>query len=173
MNQIHRIGFAALYTFWPHTCHTCVITQISTPPSPNPRSRSLHICVQMITCQPDRAAYGKDGFWFQWERANFIPLQSRNYCTNQYQILNNWLCRSDERELPNFVAIGFTGAAPHVGEIYSSRFSVFFLLFFLFFLFLFRQLAYRPQIATDFDVWWLKRHGLAWGCAFWVSKVLK
>ena len=30
------------------------------------------------------------------------------------------------KELPNFVVIGVTGAAPHVGEIYSSRFSVFF-----------------------------------------------
>jgi len=32
---------------------------------------------------------------------------------------------------------------------------------------------YRPQFATDFDVLWLKRFGLAQGCAFWVFKVLK
>ena len=57
-----------------------------------------------------------------------------------------------QRELPNLVAIGFTGAAPPLGKICSYRFSVFFLLSF----FLFRQLTYRPQFATDFDVLWLK-----------------
>ena len=50
----------------------------------------------IITYKPDRAACGKDGFWFIWERANFTPLQSRNYCTNQFQIVNKWLRRSDE-----------------------------------------------------------------------------
>jgi hypothetical protein len=61
------------------------------------------------------------------------------------------------RELPNFVAICFTEAAPHVGEIYSSR------LFYLSsqFFFLFYQLVYRTQFAKDFDVWWLKRRVLA------------
>ena len=78
-----------------------------------------------------------------------------------------------QKDLPNFVAIGFTGAAPHVGEIYSSRFSFFLLVFYFCFVFFFRQLAYRPQFATDFDVWWFKRRGLAKGCAFWVSEVLK
>ena len=35
-----------------------------------------------------------------------------------------------QRELPNLVAIGSTEAAPHVGEVYSYRFSVFFNTFF-------------------------------------------
>jgi hypothetical protein len=48
------------------------------------------------------------------------------------------------------VGIGFTGAASHVSEIYSYRFSVFCVPFFFFLLF--RQLTYRPQFATDFDV---------------------
>jgi len=39
--------------------------------------------------------------------------------------------------------------------------------------FLFRRSGYRPQFATDFDVLWLKRLRLAYGCAFWVSEVLK
>ena len=41
-----------------------------------------------ITFEPDRAACGKDGLWFLWERPYFTPLQRRNYCINQYQILN-------------------------------------------------------------------------------------
>ena len=76
------------------------------------------------------------------------------------------------KELPNFVAIGSAEVrlrrphdenchvaigsaevAPHVGEIYSSSwFAVFLKTFFFLFLFLFRQIAYRPQFATDFDV---------------------
>ena len=77
------------------------------------------------------------------------------------------------RELPNFIAIDSPGAAPHVGEIYSSDSRFFFFRYFFFYFFLFRQLAYRPQFATDFDVLWLKRRGLAQGCAFWGSEMLK
>jgi len=29
-----------------------------------------------------------------------------------------------------------------------------------------RRSGYRPQFETDFDVLWLKRFGLAQGCAF-------
>jgi len=68
-----------------------------------------------------------------------------------------------ERELPNLIQIGSTGASPHVGEMYNlCVFSS-----------PFRRSGYRPQFATDFDVLWLKRFGLAQVCAFWVSKVLK
>ena len=77
------------------------------------------------------------------------------------------------KRIAKFRSNRFTWAAPYVGEIYSSRFSVLFFITVFFFYFLFRQPAYRPQFATDFDVWWLKRRGLAWGCAFWVSQVLK
>jgi len=34
--------------------------------------------------------------WFLLERANFAPLQCRNYLTNQYQILNEWSRRRDK-----------------------------------------------------------------------------
>ena len=67
-----------------------------------------------------------------------------------------------QTESPNLVAIGSTGAAPMWVE-YTVTDSWFF--FFTFF-FLFRQPTYRPQFATDFDVRWLKRRGLAQGCAF-------
>ena len=33
---------------------------------------------------------------FLWERANYAPLQSRHYCTNQYQTLNEKLRQRDE-----------------------------------------------------------------------------
>jgi len=43
----------------------------------------------------------------------------------------------------------------------------------MFFIPCFFWIGYRPQFATDFDVSWLTRFGLAQGCAFWVSEVLK
>ena len=66
-----------------------------------------------------------------------------------------------QTELSNLVVIGSMEVAPHVGEVYSYILGFFFLTFFFFFFFLFRQLTYRPQFATDFDVWWLKRRDLA------------
>ena len=47
----------------------------------------------------------------------------------QYQSIPNFermMKLVEQRELPNFIAIDLTGAATHVGEIYSYRFSVFF-----------------------------------------------
>ena len=50
------------------------------------------------------------------------------------------------RELPNFVVIDYMGAAPHVGEIYSSQFSVFFNTFFPLLLILLLVSSTRLQI---------------------------
>jgi len=50
----------------------------------------------------------------------------------------------------------YGGASPHVGEMYNFR--VFYCPV--------RRSVYRPRFATDFDVLWLKRFGLAQGCAF-------
>jgi len=55
------------------------------------------------------------------------------------------------RELPNLVQIGYTGASPHVGEMYIfGAFSS-----------PVRRSGYIAQFATDFDVLWLRRFGLA------------
>lgn len=83
-----------------------------------------------------------------------------------YQSLPNFermITSAKRKELPNLAVIGSMEMAPHVGEVYSYILGFF---TFFFFFFLFRQLTYRPQFATDFDVLWLKRRGLAQGCAF-------
>jgi len=40
-------------------------------------------------------------------------------------------------------------------------------IFYLFIYTFFHQLTYRSDATTDFDAWWLKRRGLAQGCAIW------
>ena len=57
---------------------------------------------------------------------------------------------------PNFVQIRPRGDSGQMGKI--KRFFVY--------LYLFRELTYRSDSSTDFHVWWLKRRGLAQGCAF-------
>ena len=54
------------------------------------------------------------------------------------------------RELLNLEAIGFTEAAPHVGELYSYRFSVSFLDFFLLLLFLVPSTHLKTAIRNGF-----------------------
>jgi len=49
-----------------------------------------------------------------------------------------------------------------MGEIYAKIFVVFF-----------QKLTYRSDPSADFCVRWLKRRGLAQGCAFWGLKNLK
>jgi len=55
----------------------------------------------IITCKRGSATVVlavvvQDHLLFLWRTSNFEPLQSRNYCTNQYQILNDWLPRWDK-----------------------------------------------------------------------------
>ena len=63
--------------------------------------------------------------------------------------------------VPNLVQIrpwggGFWANGWNITEIY------------LFIYAFFQELTYRSDPSTDFHAWWLKRHGLAQGCAFWV-----
>jgi len=53
-----------------------------------------------------------------------------------------------------------------MGEIYAKIFVAVHIPFFL-------QLTYRSDPSADFCVRWLKRRGLAQGCAFWELKNLK
>jgi hypothetical protein len=73
-----------------------------------------------------------------------------------YQSLPNFermITSVKQTELSNLVVMGSMEVAPHVGEVYSYILGFFFtFFFFFFFFFLFRQLTYRPQFATDFDV---------------------
>jgi len=54
-----------------------------------------------------------------------------------------------------------------MGEIYAKIFVAVHIPFF------FSQLTYRSDPSADFCVQWLKRRGLAQGCAFWGLKNLK
>jgi len=51
------------------------------------------------------------------------------------------------------------GASGHMGEIYAKLFL---------FIPLFEELTYRSDPSMEFHTWWLKRRGLAHGCAFLV-----
>jgi len=58
------------------------------------------------------------------------------------------------------------GASRQIGEIYAKIFVAFHIPFF-------QKLTYRSDPLADFCVRWLKRLGLAQGCAFWELKNLK
>jgi len=59
-----------------------------------------------------------------------------------------------------------TGASWQMGEIYAKNFIAVHIPFF-------SQLTYRSDPSADFCARWLKRRGLAQGCAFWELKNLK
>ena len=56
------------------------------------------------------------------------------------------------------------GANPSIGGFWANRWNI--TNFFLFIPF-FHELTYRWDPSTDFHAWWLKRRGIAQGCAFW------
>jgi len=58
------------------------------------------------------------------------------------------------------------GASRQMGEIYEKIFIAVHIPFFL-------QLTYRSDPSADFCARWLKRRGLAQGCAFWGLQNLK
>jgi len=62
----------------------------------------------------------------------------------------------------NFMQIPPRGASREMGEIYAKIFLAFF-----------QKLTYRSDPSADFCARWLKRRGLAQGCAFWGLKNLK
>jgi hypothetical protein len=108
---------------------------------------------------------GKDDLWFQWERSNLAPLQHPNDWTNLHHIWHDWLGWWDEQRCLIWWRL-VLGERLAMWVKYSQTFSV----FFEFFSVLWH--GYIPQLATEFDIWWLNRRGLAQGCAFWVSNML-
>jgi len=68
------------------------------------RRSSFFFCKDSSTVKPIyghrdntcKRSSGKDQFLFLRESANFALLQSQNYLTNQYKIVNDWLRRWDE-----------------------------------------------------------------------------
>ena len=68
--------------------------------------------------------------------------------------------------MQNFMQIPPRRASRQTGEIYAKIFIAIIYLFF-------SQLTYRSDPSADFCARWLKRRGLAQGCAFWGLKNLK
>jgi len=66
----------------------------------------------------------------------------------------------------NFMQIPPRGASREMGEIYAKNFIAVHIPFF-------QKLTYRSDPSADFCARWLKRRGLAQGCAFWGLKNLK
>jgi len=67
--------------------------------------------------------------------------------------------------MQNFMQIPPRGASRQMGEIYAKIFLSIYLFF--------QKLTYRSDPSTDFCARWLKRRGLAQGCAFLELKNLK
>jgi len=67
--------------------------------------------------------------------------------------------------MQNFMQICTRGASRQMGEIYAKNFSIHIPFF--------QKLTYRSDPSADFFARWLKRRGLAQGCAFWGLKNLK
>jgi len=68
--------------------------------------------------------------------------------------------------MQNFMQIPPRGASRQIGEIYAKIFLAVHIPFF-------QKLIYRSDPSADFCARWLKRRGLAQGCAFWGLKNLK
>ena len=98
------------------------------------------------------------GDWLcQWEMAIFDPPQNKHPLTDHQKIWYWWLRRRPLR-LRQIWCISVDGGFWANGWNITN--------FFLFIPF-FYQLTYRSDATTDFHAWWLKRRGLAQGCAFW------
>ena len=65
------------------------------------------------------------------------------------------------------MAVPNLGANPSTGGFLAHGWNVTKIFIYLFIPFLFHELTYRSDPSTDFHAWWLKRRGLAQGCAFW------
>jgi len=68
--------------------------------------------------------------------------------------------------MQNFMQIAPRGASRQMGEIYAKIFLAVHIPFF-------QKLTCRSDPSANFCARWLKRRGLAQGCAFWVLKNLK
>ena len=67
--------------------------------------------------------------------------------------------------MQNFMQFPPRGAFRQMGEIYAKIFYIYIPFF--------QKLTYRSDPWADFCARWLKRRGLAQGCAFWGLKNLK
>ena len=92
----------------------------------------------------------------QWELAIFDPPQNKHPLTDHQKIWYRWLRRRPLRLRLIWCDGGLLGKWVKYNEIFFYLFIPFF-----------HQLTYRSDATTDFHAWWLKRRGLAQGCAFW------
>ena len=53
------------------------------------------------------------------------------------------------------------------GGFWENGWNITKFLFIFLFIPVFHELTYMSDPSTDFHAWWLKRHGLVQGCAFW------
>jgi len=106
------------------------------------KKASVTSLFEVYHLQAQQRCSGKDQLLFLWERADFALLQSRNYLTNQYQILNDWLHRWDKENCQILLWLV-------LGDCLPMLVKYIILLFYCFF-FLFRWSGYRPQFATEF-----------------------
>ena len=93
--------------------------------------------------------------------AIFDPPQNPHPLTDHQKIWYRWLRRRPLRLRQIWcksVHGGLLGKWVKYNEI---------LFIYLFIYTFFHQLTYRSDATTDFHAWWLKRRGLAQGCAFW------
>jgi len=92
--------------------------------------------------------------------AIFDPLQNRHPLTDRGKICHRWLCRRP-LQLYQIRCTSVRGE----GGFWANGWYITDFFIYLFIPF-FRELTYRSDASTDFRTWWLKRRGLAQGCAF-------
>ena len=102
------------------------------------------------------SSYGRGQTLYLSRAETDVPIDSK-FWTNDYV--------GQIKRIAKFRGDRFCGSGSPCGwniQFQILGFFFFFLLVFCFLIFfLFRQLAYRPQFATDFDAWWLNWRGLA------------
>ena len=88
---------------------------------------------------------------------NFRPPQNRHPSTDHQKKCHRWLCRRPLR-FCQIRCISVHGGLLGTWVKYNQNY--FYLCPF------FKELTYRSDTSMDFHAWWLKRRGLAQGCAF-------
>ena len=90
------------------------------------------------------------------EWGNYWPSQNRHPSTDHQKICQRWLRRQPLR-LCQIRCISVHRGLLGTWVKYNENY---------FYLYLFEELTYTSDASTDFHALWLKRHGLAQGCAF-------
>ena len=93
----------------------------------------------------------------QWEMAIFDPPQNKHPLTDHQKKLVQVITSAAPTATPNLVQIRWWGLLDK-----WVKYNVIFFIYTFF-----HQLTYRSDATTDFYASWLKRRGLAQGCAFW------